>query len=96
VSLVGEGQAPVADDLVFSDGEFESALSTYAGFAKSPYSTRLVAGGIAFDSQCDNPERGRNEWHGVAADDRIEGTVVRTPKGGGAPIKATFTGERVR
>jgi hypothetical protein len=96
VSLVGDGQAPASDDLVFADGSFESALSSYSGFKKSPYSTRLVAGGVAFDVSSDSPEHGRNEWHGVAAGRAIEGTVVRTPKNGDAPITATFAGERVR
>jgi hypothetical protein len=92
VTLTPDGQAPMSDDLIFKDGVFESTVCTNAGFAKSAYSTRLVAGGVAFDVQCDSPEYGHNDWHGVAAGDHIEGTCVRTPKSGGAPIKSTFDG----
>lgn len=92
VTLSSEGQAPMSDDLIFSDGVFESTVCTNAGFAKSAYTTRLVEGGVAFNVQCDSPEYGHNDWHGVAAGDHIEGTVVRTPKSGGTPIKSTFSG----
>ena len=96
VTLASEGQAPMSDDLIFKDGVFESTVCTNAGFAKAPYTTRLVAGGVAFDVQCDSPEYGHNDWHGLAAGDHIEGTVVRTPKGGGTPIKSTFAGAAAR
>jgi hypothetical protein len=96
VTLSAEGQAPMSDDLIFKDGVFESTVCTNAGFAKSAYTTRLVAGGVAFDVQCDSPEYGHNDWHGLATGDRIEGTCVRTPKNGGAPIKSTFSGAAAR
>ncbi len=96
VSLAAEGQAPMSDDLIFKDGVFESTVCTSAGFSKAPYTSRLVAGGVAFDVQCDSPEYGHNEWHGIASDDHVNGTVVRTPKGGGAPIRSTFAGDVAR
>ena len=90
------GGSPMQDRLIFSDGIFESTVCTSAGFDKSTYSSRLVAGGTAFDVQCDSPAMGHNDWHGVVNGSHVEGTVVRTPKDGGAPIKSTFSGERTR
>ena len=96
VSLVPEGQAPMKDDLIFADGVFESTVCTNAGFSKSAYSTHPVGGGTAFDVQCDSAEYGHNDWHGVVEGDHVAGTVVRTPKGGGAPVNSTFAGDAVR
>ncbi len=96
VSLTPEGQSAMPDDLIFQNGTFESTVCTRAGFAKTTYATRLVAGGIAFDAQCDSPEFGHNDWHGVVAGDHVSGVVVRTPKNGGAPVKSAFSGDVAR
>lgn len=95
VTLVSPSGDKMADDLFFKGGKFESTVCTSAGFAVSPYHAQAVEGGESFTVECDSPSMGHNEWHGTAKGDQIEGTVVRTPKGG-APINSTFSGSLVK
>ncbi len=97
VTLKPQGQEPMADKLTFTDGTFESTSCIAAGFKKAPYSTKVVSGGATqFTVECDSPTMGHNVWHGVVTGNHVEGTLVRTPKGGGVPVMGTFTGERER
>jgi hypothetical protein len=86
----------MTDRLVFADGLFESTLCTKAGFRSAPYATRMVAGGFAFDVECDSPTMGHTVWHGVADAAHVNGTVTRTAKDGDTPILSRFSGDILR
>ena len=95
VSLVPTGREPMKDTLTFTEGSFESSVCTQAGFPRVPYATQVEPNGhVAFSASCDSETMGHNEWHGTVVGDHIEGAVDRTPKGGGAPIRSTFSGDR--
>jgi hypothetical protein len=96
VSLAMGGGSPLKDRLIFDGGRMESTVCTEAGFEKAAYSTSAVDGGLSFAVHCDSPTMGHNEWRGTVKGPIVEGTVVRTPKGGGKPIEGTFSGTLAR
>ena len=95
VALVPQGQQPMDDTLIFTPDSFESTVCTNAGFARVPYATQVEPdGSVTFTASCDSPSFGHNDWRGTVVGDHIEGSVVRTPKDGGEPIRSTFSGSR--
>lgn len=90
------GQAPVATRLTFADGRLDSTACSSVGFAKAPYAAQNTTNGTRFNAGCDSAKIGHNDWQGTVNGDRIEGTVVTTPRNGGAPVRCPFSGTAVR
>ncbi len=91
ILLAEEGKAGENDQLIFSEGAFDSVFCRPYGFALAPYKTTKGGdGAVTFEATSKSPKGGTNIWKGKIAVGKIEGTMIWTK--GGKSLNYTFSG----
>lgn len=92
VTLAGaKDQPPLPDDLVFTDGLFESTACRGFGFARTSYSASMEGDAMRFLASATSATDGATEWNGVVRGNRVEGSM-RWTNASGQVSEYHFTG----
>jgi hypothetical protein len=65
----------LGDQLMFSDGNFSSAICKKYNFADAPYWVRIAGDQVHFLAELASPTDGTMRWEGTIRGDTLEGTM---------------------
>ena len=65
-----------ADTLIFEGGRFRSSACDRYDYGDGAYTTTLLTGEIAFESETESPKYGKLRWRGVVRGPRMDATLT--------------------